>query len=248
MTAAVEVENLAKVFGGLRAVDGVTLSVAPGERRALIGPNGAGKTTLFHCITGTLRPSSGRVRLFGHDVTRLPEHRRTKLGMGRTFQITNVFADLTLSENMALAIIGTDRRKWVVHRPLSAFPAVREQALAGLEAVGLKERADHPVRLLSYGERRQLELALALDTRPKVLFLDEPCAGLSPSERQRIFAMVRALPRDITVVMIEHDMDVALGLADRVTVMNRGQVMAEGTPEEVQANPQVRDVYFGHAA
>jgi branched-chain amino acid transport system ATP-binding protein len=247
MTAAVEVDELAKVFGGLRAVDGVSLSVAPGERRALIGPNGAGKTTLFHCVTGTLLPSSGRVRLFGHDVTDLPEHQRTGLGMGRTFQITNVFPDLTLIENLVLSIIGTDRRKWILHRPVSAFPALREQALAGLAAVGLADRAEESVKLLSYGERRQLELALALNTAPKVLFLDEPCAGLSPSERQRIFQMVRSLPRDITVVLIEHDMDVALGLADKVTVMNRGRVMVEGTPDDVQRNPDVRSVYFGHA-
>jgi branched-chain amino acid transport system ATP-binding protein len=246
MNPAVEVDNLAKVFGGLRAVDGVTLAVAPGERRALIGPNGAGKTTLFHCVTGTLRASSGHVRLFGHEVTQLPEYRRTELGMGRTFQITNVLTDLSLAENLALSIIGTDRRKWIFHRSLGAFPAIREQALAGLEAVGLKQRADYPVKLLSYGERRQLELALALNTRPKVLFLDEPCAGLSPSERARIFNMVRALSRNITLVLIEHDMDVALGLADRVTVMNRGRVMAEGTPQDVQGNPEVRDVYFGH--
>jgi branched-chain amino acid transport system ATP-binding protein len=246
MSAAIEIENLAKVFGGLRAVDGVTLRVAAGERRALIGPNGAGKTTLFHCVTGTQRASSGQVRLFGHDVTHLPEYRRTELGMGRTFQITNVFTDLSLSENLALSIVGRDRRKWIVHRSLAAFPAIRERALAGLAAVGLEDRADQPVKLLSYGERRQLELALALNTDPKVLFLDEPCAGLAPSERTRIFNMVRALPRDITVVLIEHDMDVALGLADHVTVMHRGRVMAEGTPEVVQVNPEVRDVYFGH--
>jgi branched-chain amino acid transport system ATP-binding protein len=187
------------------------------------------------------------VRLFGHDVTHLPEYRRTDLGMGRTFQITNVFTDLSLIENLALSIVGTDRRKWIFFRSLSAFPAVREQALAGLAAVGLEQRADYPVKLISYGERRQLELALALNTGPKVLFLDEPCAGLSPGERARIFNMVRALPRDITVVLIEHDMDVALGLADRVTVMNRGRVMAEGTPAEVQIDPEVRNVYFGHA-
>ena len=153
---------------------------------------------------------------------------------------------LTLAENMLLALMGTDRRKWVLSRPAETLPDVREQILAGLDAVGLRERADHMVRLISYGERRQLELALALATRPKVLFLDEPCAGLSPSERQRIFAMVRKLPRDITVFMIEHDMDVALGLADRVTVMNRGQVMAEGTPDQIKSDPNVRDVYFGH--
>jgi branched-chain amino acid transport system ATP-binding protein len=246
MTAAVAIDNLAKVFGGLRAVDGVSLQVEPGERRALIGPNGAGKTTLFHCVTGTLQASSGSVKLFGSDVTYLPEHRRTKLGMGRTFQITNVITDLSLAENLALSIVGTDRRKWIWNRSLDSLADIRTQALAGLDAVGLVERADEPVKRLSYGERRQLELALALGTHPRVLFLDEPCAGLSPSERQRIFKMVRALPREITVVMIEHDMDVALGLADRVTVMNRGRVMAEGTPAEVQSDPQVRDVYFGH--
>lgn len=243
---AIEAENVAKRFGGLAAVNGVSLSVAAGERRVLIGPNGAGKTTLFHCITGTLRPTSGRVALFGRDVTHAPEHRRTALGMGRTFQITNVFPDLTLLENLALAIVGTDRRKWVMHRPVEAFGEVRRQALAGLEAVGLAGRADWLVKLVSYGERRQLELALALNTHPKVLFLDEPCAGLSPSERQRISKMIAALPRDITLVMIEHDMDVALGLADRVTVLHQGQVILEGTPDEVRANPEVREVYFGH--
>jgi branched-chain amino acid transport system ATP-binding protein len=243
---AIEVGELAKVFGGLAAVDGVSLAVAAGERRVLIGPNGAGKTTLFHCVTGTLKPTRGSVRLFGRDVTHDAEHRRTALGMGRTFQITNVFAELTLAENLALAIVGTDRRKWVMHRPVEAFGEVRRQALEGLAAVGLAERADWPVKLVSYGERRQLELALALNTRPKVLFLDEPCAGLSPSERQRISRMIAALPRDITLVMIEHDMDVALGLADRVTVLHQGRVILEGTPEEVRANPQVRDVYFGH--
>jgi branched-chain amino acid transport system ATP-binding protein len=247
MTAAIAVENLTKVFGGLRSVDGVSLQVAPGERRALIGPNGAGKTTLFHCITGTHQASSGSVKLFGNDVTYLPEYQRTKLGMGRTFQITNVFTDLSLTENLALAIIGTNRRKWTWNRSLDSFPDIRALALASLEAVGLKGRADEAAKLLSYGERRQLELALALGTQPRVLFLDEPCAGLSPSERQRIFKMIRTLPREITLVMIEHDMDVALGLADRVTVMNRGQVMAEGTPAEMQDNPEVRSVYFGHA-
>lgn len=243
---AIEVGALAKVFGGLSAVDGVSLSVAAGERRVLIGPNGAGKTTLFHCITGTLKPTRGSVRLFGRDVTREPEHRRTALGMGRTFQITNVFPDLTLLENMTLAIVGTDQRKWVMHRAVAAFADVRRQALEGLEAVGLAGRAAQPVKLVSYGERRQLELALALNTRPKVLFLDEPCAGLSPSERQRISKMIAGLPRDITLVMIEHDMDVALGLADRVTVLHQGRVILEGTPDEVRANAEVREVYFGH--
>ena len=244
---ALEVHGLAKVFGGLKAVDDVSLSVPQGERRVLIGPNGAGKTTLFHCVTGTLAPSAGRVALFGRDVTHLAEHRRTALGMGRTFQITNLFAELSLLDNLSLALLGTDRRKWVMHRPLAAFADVRRRALEGLERVGLAQRADHAVTQISYGERRQLELALALNTRPRVIFLDEPCAGLSPSERQSVSRMIAALPRDITLVMIEHDMDVALGLADRVTVLHRGRVILEGSPQEVQANAEVRDVYFGHA-
>jgi branched-chain amino acid transport system ATP-binding protein len=245
--AALEVDELVKEFGGLRAVAGVSLSVPAGERRVLIGPNGAGKTTLFHCITGTLRPSLGRVRLFGADVTYLEEYRRTALGMGRTFQISNVFTDLTLLENLTLAIVGTDRRKWTMLRPVSAFGMVREAAMEGLKAVGLAHRAEEAVHRISYGERRQLELALALKSNPRVLFLDEPCAGLSPSERQSISRIIAGLPRTTTVVMIEHDMDVALGLADRVTVLHRGNVILEGTPDEVQANPKVREVYFGHA-
>ncbi len=243
---AVAVEALTREFGGLRAVDRVSLAVAPGERRVLIGPNGAGKTTLFHCITGSLRPTAGRVALFGRDVTGLAEHRRTALGVGRTFQISNVFPDLSVLENLALAALGTDRRKWVMHRPVAAFERVRRAAEEGLEAVGLAPRAGYPVRLLSYGERRQLELALALASRPRVLFLDEPCAGLAPAERQRISRMIGALPRALTVVMIEHDVDVALGLADRVTVLHRGRVILEGTPAEVRTNPEVREVYFGH--
>jgi branched-chain amino acid transport system ATP-binding protein len=244
---ALQISALAKVFGGLAAVDGVSLAVAAGERRVLIGPNGAGKTTLFHCITGTLKPTRGQVALFGRDVTRLAEYSRTALGMGRTFQITNVFPDLTLAENLALAIVGTDRRKWVLHRPVHAYEDVRRQALDSLARVGLEGRAGQPAKAVSYGERRQLELALALNTNPKVLFLDEPCAGLSPAERRRISQMIAGLPRDITVLMIEHDMDVALGLADRVTVLHQGRVILEGSPDEVRANPEVRDVYFCHA-
>ncbi|MGH7325757.1 MAG: ABC transporter ATP-binding protein [Candidatus Rokuibacteriota bacterium] len=246
MTAAVEVADLVKEFGGLRAVDRVSLRVPPGERRVLIGPNGAGKTTLFHCITGTLAPTAGRVALFGRDVTRLAEHRRTALGMGRTFQISNVIVELSCLENLVLAAIGTDRRKWTLHRPVDAFATVGRTAREGLELVGLAHRADDAVRRLSYGERRQLELALALTGHPRVLFLDEPCAGLSPSERARISKMIATLPRDLTVLMIEHDMDVALALADRVTVLHRGRVILEGPPGEVQTNPEVREVYFGH--
>jgi branched-chain amino acid transport system ATP-binding protein len=243
--AAIAVERLSKVFGGLRAVDEVTLAVAPGERRVLIGPNGAGKTTLFHCIAGTLQPSDGRVVMFGSDISGLPENRRTARGMGRTFQISNVCTDLTVMENLQLAMLGTDARKWTMHRPIAALTGLRERGEAGLARVGLEGRADETVKFLSYGERRQLELALSLASDPKVLLLDEPCAGLSPSERQRLFQLVKQLSRDITLIMIEHDIDIALALADRVTVLHRGQLILEGTPAEVQANAQVREVYFG---
>ena len=246
MTVAVEVAEVVKEFGGLRAVDGVSLRVAAGERRVLIGPNGAGKTTLFHCITGTLPPTAGRITFFGQDITRLPEHRRTALGMGRTFQISNVIVELTCLENLMLAAVGIDARKRGLHRPTARFADVRERARAGLELVGLVHRADETAHRLSYGERRQLELALALTSQPRVVFLDEPCAGLSPSERLRISTLIGGLPRDLTVVMIEHDMDVALGLADRVTVLHQGRVILEGSPDEVQSNSEVREVYFGH--
>ena len=243
---AIEARDVVKDYGGLRAVDGASITVPAGERRVLIGPNGAGKTTFFHCITGTRRSTSGTIKLFGDDVTHLDEADRTLLGMGRTFQISNVFTDLSVIENVALAMLGKSDRKWVTYRALSSYQEIRPQALQGLEVVGLLDRADDQVSLLSYGERRQLELALALQTQPRVLFLDEPCAGLSPSERQRLSEIIAALPRSITLLMIEHDMDVALALADHVTVLHRGRIILEGTPEEVQENPEVREVYFGN--
>ncbi len=245
VTHALEVAGISKVFGGLRAVDNVSLSIAAGERRIIIGPNGAGKTTLFHCITGTLTPTSGSLSLFGTEMTALPEHARTALGIGRTFQISNVFIDLTVLDNLRLAGVGTSGRKWVMHRSIDAYADLGDRALASLRQVGLADRIDMTVKHLSYGERRQLELALALIGSPRVLFLDEPCAGLSPSERRRIFELIAGLPRSITILMIEHDMDIALGLADRVTVLHHGAVIVEGSPEEIRAHPEVREVYFG---
>ncbi|MFQ5519935.1 MAG: ABC transporter ATP-binding protein [Candidatus Methylomirabilia bacterium] len=242
---AVEVVELTKAFGGLRAVDGISMRVPTGQRRALIGPNGAGKTTLFNCITGSAAPSAGRIFLFGIDITYLAEHRRTAMGMGRTYQITNVFHKLTVMENVLLALQGTIRQKWVLHRSIGAFRESRARALEELERVGLTARASDPVRLLSYGERRQLEFALALANRPRLLLLDEPASGLSPGERQRIAETIAQLPREITIILIEHDMSLALGLADQVTVLHRGRVILEGTRGEVQANPQVREVYLG---
>lgn len=243
---AVEVEALSKAFEGLHAVQGVSLRVEEGERRILIGPNGAGKTTLFNCIAGSLRATSGRVSVFGRDVTQLAEHRRAALGMARTFQISNVFTELTLLDNVVLAILGTDRRKWTLFRPAASYGAVRDRAHRALAEVGLEDRAGLRVQHVSYGERRQLELAIALGADRRLILLDEPCAGLSPGERQDISRIIAGLPRSVTVLMIEHDMDVALGLADRVSVLHRGAIIVEGTPAEVQASPEVHEVYFGH--
>lgn len=243
--AAVQVDQLAKIFGGLRAVDNVSLTVVAGERRMLIGPNGAGKTTLFHCIAGTLQPSFGQVQLFGRDISRLPEHRRTALGMGRTFQISNVCVDLSVRENLLLGMLGTDRRKWTMNRPTDALSDLNERIVAELERVGLAAKPEETVKFLSYGERRQLELALSLSSNPKVLLLDEPCAGLSPSERQRFSQLVANLPRHITLIMIEHDIDIALALADSVTVLHRGKIIFDGTPSDVRSDAEVREVYFG---
>ena len=243
---ACEVAGLHKAFGGIHAVDGVSMRVPTGERRAIIGPNGAGKTTLFGCLTGALRPTAGRIMLFGRDVTGVAEHRRATMGVGRTYQITNVFPALTVLENVLLALHGTSSRKWVMYRPVDRYREARERALAALERIGLDGRSGVPVRLLSYGERRQLELALALVGEPRMLLLDEPAAGLAPAERVRVGETIAAIDRSVTVVLIEHDMTIALGLADHVTVLHRGRVIVEGPPDLVQADRQVREVYLGH--
>ncbi len=244
-TPALSLQSVTKNFGGLRAVSDVSLQVAPGERRVIIGPNGAGKTSLFHCISGVLQPSSGIIQCFGEDITRLPEPDRTQKGVGRTFQISSVFADLTVLENVALAVLGIRTKKWNMWSSVNRMSDIRQKADEYLALVGLPGKQDVPVKSLSYGERRQLELVLALVNGPRLLLLDEPCAGLSPAERQRLFAIIQNLPRSITMLMIEHDMDIALGLADRVTVLHRGEMILEGSAQEVRVNPQVREVYFG---
>jgi ABC-type branched-subunit amino acid transport system ATPase component len=243
--AALVLNKVVKRFGGLHAVDGVSMQVAAGERRVVIGPNGAGKTSLFHCISGALQATSGSIRCWGEDITQLSEHERTHRGVGRTFQISSVFADLTVLENIALAMLGVKRDKWSLWRDALSTMHLRQRAAEELERVGLPGKESVPVKLLSYGERRQLELVLALVNQPRLLLLDEPCAGLSPAERQRLSGIIRELPRSITMLMIEHDMDIALALADRVSVLHRGQLMVEGSADEVQHNPQVREVYFG---
>ncbi len=236
---------MSKSFGGLRAVDGVDLAVRPGERRALIGPNGAGKTTLFNLIAGALPVTSGAITLFGRDVTRAPSHRRAKLGLSRTFQITNLFPALTVLENCLLAVQALTPVKFAMYRPVSGYADLHARARKTLDAVGLADREASRVRSLSHGEQRQLEIGLALAGAPRVLLLDEPTAGLSPAESQHMGRLLDALDPSITVLIIEHDMDIALQVARYVTVLHYGRVIADGTRESIRENPLVREIYLG---
>src|SRR5215475_12707484 len=240
---ALTLDNVSKHFGGLRAVDGVALAVRPGERRALIGPNGAGKTTLFNLISGALPVSSGRITLFGRDVTSAPAHHRAAQGLARTFQITNLFPDLSVLDNTQLAVQAHTAHRFSMLRPVRAFADLQGRARAMLDSVGLASVAGAMVRNLSHGEQRQLELALA--RRPRVLLLDEPTAGLSPAESRLMAGLLARLDPAITVLMIEHDMDIALELSPHVTVLHYGCVIADGSRDEVRANPQVREIYLG---
>jgi len=242
---ALEVERLSHSFGGLAALRDVNLAVAPGERLAIIGPNGAGKTTLFNIVTGVFRPSSGRIRLLGQDVTRLPPHRRAQLGLARTFQITTLFPKLTVLESVLLAVQGLDPVRFALHRPREHYRHLLERAQSLLAEWGLADRRHAVTGQLSYGEQRQVELILALAGDPKVLLLDEPTAGLSPAETASVAQMVRRFSRDTTILLIEHDMDVALELVDRVTVLFQGRVLAEGSKDEIRSNPDVAAIYFG---
>src|SRR5688572_13517402 len=226
--AALSLSKVGKSFGGLRAVDGVTLEVRSGERRAIIGPNGAGKTTLFHLISGELPVSDGRIELFGRDVTRAAPHRRAALGLSRTYQITNLFPRLTVLDNCLLAVQALNPVKLHLHRALTRYPELFDRARTVLESVGLGAKATAVVRDLAYGEQRQLEIALALAGSPRLLLLDEPTAGLSPAESQLMVELLKRLDPAISILIIEHDMDVAFEVTDRITVLHYGRVVAEG--------------------
>ncbi len=243
--ATLRLEDVRVAFGALAAVDGVSLAVAHGERRAIIGPNGAGKTTLFNAIAGEQRVSAGRVWLEGHDVTRLNTARRARRGLGRTFQITTLFGGLAVEDNLRLALRGRSRRKLSLFGSPRSTAAETDGVERALAASGLSARRATPVRELSHGEQRQLELQLALASAPRLLLLDEPAAGLSPAERVTMARLIRELPRDLTLVIIEHDMDLALGLVDRVTCLYNGQVLCEGDPESIRADARVQEVYLG---
>jgi branched-chain amino acid transport system ATP-binding protein len=237
--------NVMVAFDALRAVDGVSLTVPRGQRRAIIGPNGAGKTTLFNAVAGAVPPTSGKILFDGHDVTQLPPHRRAQLGISRTFQITNLFPTLSVRDNMILALRGLSRRKFSLFGNPDTDEAEAQRIAAALTAARIGGRADVIVKEMSYGEQRQLEIAIALVTSPTMLLLDEPAAGLSPVERSMVADIIRALDRDITVVLIEHDMDLALGLVDYVTCMFEGRVLVEESPDEIRRNKQVQEVYLG---
>jgi branched-chain amino acid transport system ATP-binding protein len=242
---ALTLAGVSKSFGGLTAVSDVSLSLAPGERRAIIGPNGAGKTTLFSLISGELASDRGTIRLFGHDVTRLPPYRRAALGLARTYQITNLFPRLSAFDNCVLAAQALSPMKLHLHRDLKHYPGILERAQSVLGAVGLLEKAPVTVHDLSHGEQRQLEIALALAGSPRVLLLDEPTAGLSPAESAMMTALLKKLDPAISLLVIEHDMDVAFQLTDLITVLHYGKVVAEGSREEVTANPLVQEIYLG---
>jgi branched-chain amino acid transport system ATP-binding protein len=242
---ALEVENLSCRFGALVAVHDISLAVPPGARFGIIGPNGAGKTTFFNLLSGELRPSGGRIRLFGEDVTRLSPPRRVAKGIGRTFQITRIFADLTVRENLTLALLGLSPSKLQPLRRWRADRARQRRAEELAASFGLAHRLEDPARVLSHGELRELEVLLALATEPRVLLLDEPAAGLSPAERQDIRHLLRDLPTSLTLVMIEHDMEVLREVVDRVAVLHYGELVVEGPTAEVQQHPAVREIYLG---
>jgi branched-chain amino acid transport system ATP-binding protein len=244
--SALTVNNLCKAFGGLRVTTNVNLNVEPGERRLIIGPNGAGKTTLFNLITGELTPDSGTVALFDHDITRVPSRRRTHLGMARTYQIITLFPHNTIIHNVSLALLGLSRLRWNPLIDIKRQSHIVEEAHEALRRVGLGHLAERPLAQTSYGERRRVEIAMALAQNPKVLLLDEPFAGLSIDERHDVHELLTTIPREVTIVMIEHNMDVALEFAERITLLHFGEVIVEGTRAEVVADPRTREVYLGH--
>ena len=243
--ALLKVEGLTKRFGGVVASDNVILDVAPGELHAIIGPNGAGKTTLIGQLTGEIVPDAGRVHFEGRDITALPVYDRSLIGLARSFQITSLFPNFTALQNVALAVQAHAGHSFHFWRDARAEPELREPARVALERVGIGHRADAVVARMSHGEHRQIELAMALATKPRMLLLDEPMAGLGPDESARMVKTLRELKRELTILLIEHDMEAVFALADRITVLVYGRVIASGDPGSIRANAEVRQAYLG---
>jgi branched-chain amino acid transport system ATP-binding protein len=236
-------EGLTVRFGGLIAVDNVDFEIRPGEIHAIIGPNGAGKSTFFNCLTGVLRPTSGRILFDGEDITGLSSNRISQKGIARSYQITNILPNATTLENVRIAA-QSRRHGWSMLRHHSAYRDIIDKSEAVLESVGLMGKADELAANLSHGEQRNLEIGIALATEPRLLCLDEPTAGMSAAETHGTMALVRRIAENLTILIVEHDMQVVMGLAQRITVLHYGRVLAEGTPAEIQQNPRVLDVYL----
>ncbi|MCZ7569289.1 MAG: ABC transporter ATP-binding protein [Ardenticatenaceae bacterium] len=245
--AILHAENVSKYFGGLCAVDGVTVSVAPGSLHSVIGPNGAGKTTFFNLLSGVLRADSGRISFKGRDITRLPLHRIAHLGIGRSFQITNLFPQLTVLENVRLAAQARGHDNFRILEQFTAFPAYIERAERAIAAVGLAGKEYVPANALPHGDKRKLELAILLAPDPELLLLDEPTAGMASEQVSELLAIIQGVRRDAgkTIMLVEHNMNVVMNVSDRITVMHQGQVIAEGTAAEIAANETVQVAYLG---
>jgi branched-chain amino acid transport system ATP-binding protein len=246
MSTALQVSGLSKSFGGLKVTRAVDLQVARGERHLLLGPNGAGKTTLFNLIAGDLPADAGRIVLEGRDVTRTSTALRAQCGVARTYQIVTLFGSDTLLHNVKLALLGKSRQRWRHWGRFDADRALSAAALQVLGSVGLADKATLPLQQTSYGEKRRLEIAMALAQHPSLLLLDEPLAGLSSQERETIATLLAGIPRDITIVMIEHDMQAALAFADRITLLHHGEVITTGTRQQVVDDPRTQQIYLGH--
>jgi branched-chain amino acid transport system ATP-binding protein len=245
MTAALEVRQLRKRFGGIAVTEDVSFTVQPGERRLIIGPNGAGKTTLFAQIAGEIASEAGSIRIFGQDVTRQPVRRRAHLGVSRTYQVITLFTRDTLLHNVVLGLLGVARRRFDPFRPLASQQELHARALQVLQRVGLADRAQVLAGELAYGEQRRAEIAIALAQSPRLLLLDEPLAGLSRDERKMVNQLIASIPRETTIVMIEHDMDMALAFAERICVLHHGQLIMDGDRDAVVADARTQEVYLG---
>lgn len=241
---ALELDGVARHFGALVALSGITMRIAAGERRAVLGSNGAGKTTLFNAVTGDFLPTAGRIRFFGEDITDLPPHERIRRGLRRTYQISQLFKGLSVLDSIFLACRGVSRRRFSLLRP-TVTDVNMVQAESILNAVHLEAYRDTLVATLSHGQQRQLEIALALAGAPRFILFDEPAAGLSPTERRDLVAILNALPKHIGYIIIEHDLDVALRVSEYVSMMHNGRLFKEGTPQEIEADPEVQEIYLG---